>query len=220
MESNANELFEKLFINSKNKSETDEKARWLSLELQKNKRLPGLPMDVLLHIMQFVPKEKRKDAVVVGDWVILKTPDCCKLLNYQKQTKAELLARCSALNITRCASKTKPQLRELNCGKTTTVETLETRVCYCDVPVLVADREGVERCIRKGCFSSGYRGGWARFHVITLELFIARSKKDAIDDIAIRTFGSKRLDYQMLMYVYTRIIPFESVLLDTPMHYL
>ena len=70
-------VFEKMFLkDTESMGEKEEKARWLSLELQKNKRLPGLPMDVLLHIMQFVPKEKRKDAVVIGDWVAIDAEPC------------------------------------------------------------------------------------------------------------------------------------------------
>jgi len=70
---NNSEVFEKMFLNDiESMGEKEMKARWLSREFQKNERLPELPTDVLLHILQFVPKEKRKDAVVVGDWVAIK----------------------------------------------------------------------------------------------------------------------------------------------------
>ena len=65
-------VFEKMFLkDTESMGEKEEKAGWLSMEFQKNERLPVLPMDVLLHILGFVPKDKRKDAVVIGTWVAI-----------------------------------------------------------------------------------------------------------------------------------------------------
>ena len=72
MTTDNSKVFEKMFLkDTKSMGEKDEKAGWLAREFQKNERLPELPMDVLLHILGFVPKDKRKDAVVIGTWVAI-----------------------------------------------------------------------------------------------------------------------------------------------------
>jgi len=60
--------FTKMF---KDKKTTNKMILWLSNEANKNKLLPQMPFEMWRHILSFVPEEKRKDAVILGNRVVI-----------------------------------------------------------------------------------------------------------------------------------------------------
>ena len=61
--------FTRMFI--KDKKTTNKMVLWLSNEANKNKLLPQMPFEMWRHILSFVPEEKRKDAVILGNRVVI-----------------------------------------------------------------------------------------------------------------------------------------------------
>jgi len=62
------ELFTKMFIT--NNESIYNIASWLLNEVNKTE-LPQMPFEMWYHIVSFVPKEKRNDAVILGNNVII-----------------------------------------------------------------------------------------------------------------------------------------------------
>ena len=63
--------FTRMFIKDiKDKKTTNKMVLWLSIGANKNKLLPQMPFEMWRHILSFVPEEKRKDAVILGNRVV------------------------------------------------------------------------------------------------------------------------------------------------------
>jgi len=61
--------FTRMFI--KDKKTTNKMVLWLSNEVNKNKLLPRMPVEMWRHILSFIPEEKRNDAVILGNRVVI-----------------------------------------------------------------------------------------------------------------------------------------------------
>jgi len=55
----------------KDKKTTNKMVLWLSNEVNKNKLLPRMPVEMWRHILSFIPEEKRNDAVILGNRVVI-----------------------------------------------------------------------------------------------------------------------------------------------------
>ncbi len=73
--------FTKLFINNNKQNididiDIDNMSSWLENEFKKTS-LPQMPNDIWRHILTFVPADKRNDAVILGNQVVI-VPDNCE----------------------------------------------------------------------------------------------------------------------------------------------
>ncbi len=71
--------FTKLFINNNKQNidiDIDNMSVWLENKFKKTS-LPQMPNDIWRYILTFVPENKRKDAVILGNQVVI-VPDNCE----------------------------------------------------------------------------------------------------------------------------------------------
>jgi hypothetical protein len=62
-----------IYADSKNNQEEkkDRAAAWILQEVSKNPDLPQLPFEMWCHIVAFTVQEKRKDLIIIGDYILM-----------------------------------------------------------------------------------------------------------------------------------------------------